>query len=223
MRNTKLLVITLLLITLLGTSVGVGAYTVKGNGTYFSFKPNTSYSSNGGNTGSTNWSSSKSGTTWVFRPKTTPTPAPTPEPKPQPEPKPEPPTNPSLLTAKEQQLLDLVNRERKLQGLPVLQVDYKLVEIARLKSKDLIANNYFAHTSPTYGTVANMLRSFGVFYKYAGENLAGAYSVTSAHNNLMASAGHRQNILMPLYTHVGIGIVEGGPYGMMVTQLFVGR
>mgnify|MGYP000851936061 CR=1 FL=1 len=252
LRRHKLFLIFLVIVALLGTSVAAGAATIRVNtGKTFTFKPDTGGNTGGGtqqpnlppekpveepqkpaepptgggssNSGSGSWSGSKNGNTWVFRPDPTPKPDPKPDPKPNPEPTPEqPPTSP-VLTAKEQQLFNLVNQERLMRGLAPLQLDPQLVEIARLKSKDMIVHNYFAHTSPTYGTVANMLRSFGVFYKYAGENLAGAYSVSSAHSNLMASAGHRQNILNPLYTDVGIGIVEGGPYGMMITQLFVGR
>ena len=66
-----------------------------------------------------------------------------------------------------------------------------------------------------------MLREFGIQYGYAGENLAGNQSVEKAHEALMASPGHRQNILNPNYTHIGIGIVKGGSYGTMFTQLFI--
>ena len=56
----------------------------------------------------------------------------------------------------------------------------------------------------------------------AGENLAGAPTVERAHSGLMNSPGHRANILNPNFTHVGIGIVDGGPYGKMYTQTFIG-
>jgi len=68
-----------------------------------------------------------------------------------------------------------------------------------------------------------MMKAYGVTYRTAGENIAGNQSVQAAHTALMNSSGHRANILNPNYTHVGIGIVEGGPYGMMFTQMFVGR
>ncbi|MBY6277600.1 CAP domain-containing protein, partial [Symbiobacterium thermophilum] len=68
-----------------------------------------------------------------------------------------------------------------------------------------------------------MMKAYGVSYRTAGENIAGNQSVQAAHTALMNSSGHRANILNASYTHVGIGIVEGGPYGMMFTQMFVGR
>jgi uncharacterized protein YkwD len=67
------------------------------------------------------------------------------------------------------------------------------------------------------------MKSYGISYKYAGENIAGAPTVEKAHSSLMNSPGHRRNILNPNYTHVGIGIIDGGPYGKMFTQLFISK
>lgn len=128
----------------------------------------------------------------------------------------------AALTADEAQMLALINQERAKNGLPALQVDPRLVETARLKSRDMIAAGYFGHNSPTYGSPFDMMRVAGVKYRYAGENLAGASTVERAHQALMASPGHRANILSPRFTRVGIGIVDGGPYGKMFTQHFIG-
>ncbi len=68
-----------------------------------------------------------------------------------------------------------------------------------------------------------MLSNAGITFRYAGENIAGAGSVAQAHSSLMNSQGHRQNILRSGYTHVGIGIVDGGPHGKMFTQIFIAR
>jgi uncharacterized YkwD family protein len=127
-----------------------------------------------------------------------------------------------VLTPEEKQMLDLVNRERQRAGLRPLVVDPKLVQLARLKSKDMIAKGYFSHYSPTYGSPFEMMDSFGVSYRYAGENLAGAPTVEIAHRSLMNSPGHRANILNPNFQRIGIGIISGGPYGKMFTQLFAG-
>lgn len=126
------------------------------------------------------------------------------------------------LTIDEKKMLSLINSERKKAGLSPLKVDMRLVSISRQKSKDMIDKNYFGHTSPTYGTPFEVLKKNGVNYRFAGENLAGAPDVVSAHNSLMKSPGHRANILNPNYNYVGIGIVDGGPYGKMYTQTFVG-
>lgn len=126
------------------------------------------------------------------------------------------------ITAEEQLMVTLVNRERAKAGLQPLQVDLRLVELARMKSKDMIDLNYFSHTSPTYGSPFDMMKKAGVEYYTAGENLAGASTVEKAHEALMQSDGHRRNILNPSFTHIGVGIVKGGSYGMMFTQMFIG-
>lgn len=154
------------------------------------------------------------------------TPVPQPQPQPQPSPAPAPTPAPApagQLTAEEQQMVNLVNAERVKAGLQPLQVDMTLVRLARMKSQDMIDKNYFAHQSPTYGSPFDMMRNYGVSFRYAGENLAGNQTVERAHAALMNSPGHRANILNPNFTHIGIGIVAGGPYGKMFTQMFVGR
>ncbi|GBF33466.1 transporter [Desulfocucumis palustris] len=120
-------------------------------------------------------------------------------------------------------MVNLINQERASNGLSALQVDTQLTQLARMKSQDMITNNYFSHTSPTYGTPSQMLSTYGVTYRTMGENIAGNSSVQAAHTSLMNSSGHRANILSSSYTHVGVGVVSGGPYGEMITQIFVGR
>lgn len=152
-----------------------------------------------------------------------PTPQPQPQPQPQPKPQPEPPQEHQYLTPDESRMLNLVNNERVSRGLQPLEIDMELVKLARMKSRDMITKGYFSHYSPTYGSPFNMMKNAGVDYMYAGENIAGAPTVDRAHTALMNSDGHRKNILNPNYTHVGIGIIDGGPYGKMFTQMFVGR
>ncbi|MGQ9532731.1 MAG: CAP domain-containing protein [Desulfotomaculales bacterium] len=127
-----------------------------------------------------------------------------------------------ILARDEARMLALVNQARAESGLAPLTADPDLVRLARLKARDMVERGYFGHQSPTYGSPFDMLRSAGISYRYAGENLAGAPDVETAHNNLMASPGHRANILNRNYTRVGIGVVEGGPYGKVFVQLFLG-
>lgn len=151
-----------------------------------------------------------------------PVPAPTPAPAPAPSPVPAPGASATAMTAEEQQMLALVNQERTKLGFPALIPDMRLVLLARQKSQDMINKSYFSHTSPTYGSPFNMMNKAEITYRTAGENLAGSYSVDSAHTALMRSDGHRRNILNPAFTHIGIGIVRGGTYGLMITQMFIG-
>ncbi len=134
-----------------------------------------------------------------------------------------PSNNNSYASQEEQYMLQLINQEREKAGLSPLKMDKDLVKLARLKSQDMIDYNYFSHTSPTYGSPFQMMNDFGIQYRYAGENIAGNRSVDSAHQALMNSSGHRANILNANYNYIGIGIVDGGPYGKMFTQMFVGR
>lgn len=120
-------------------------------------------------------------------------------------------------------MLNLVNQERATAGLKPLTMELSVVKLARMKSQDMIDKSYFSHTSPTYGSPFDMMKTYGVTYRYAGENLAGNQTVERAHTALMNSEGHRANILNANFTHVGIGIVDGGPYGKMFTQMFIGR
>lgn len=145
-----------------------------------------------------------------------------PAPKPtQSAPQPDKPEQSSILTADEQKMLNLINQERARAGLTALKVHPELVKLARLKSQDMINNRYFSHQSPVYGSPFDMMKSAGISYTRAGENLAGAPTVERAHTNLMNSPGHRANILNKDFTHIGIGIVDGGPYGKMFTQMFI--
>ncbi|MBF7082663.1 hypothetical protein IT084_06690 [Desulfallas sp. Bu1-1] len=160
---------------------------------------------------------------------TNPVPAPRPAPGPDSNPEPDPRSQPdpgsdsgvNNLTPDEREMFQLVNQERLKAGVRPLTINYNLVKLARLKAQDMIKNGYFSHTSPTYGSPFDMMRRFGISYSYAGENLAGAPGVRMAHVNLMNSSGHRRNILNSNFTEVGIGVVDGGPYGKMFVQMFI--
>ncbi|MBC2581324.1 CAP domain-containing protein [Clostridium sp. DJ247] len=132
-------------------------------------------------------------------------------------------TNSGTLSNSEQKMLNLVNSVRAQNNLPALKVDTQLCNVARVKSQDMIDNNYFSHYSPKYGSPSDMIKSFGVNYVTVGENIAGNQNVQSAQNALMNSPEHRKNILSSEFTHIGIGIKQGGPYGTMFTQQFISR
>lgn len=158
----------------------------------------------------------------VQAPKPTPAPTPIPAPTPTPIPSRDPSGLPTALTAMEQQIVNLVNQERSKLGIKPLENDMRLVKAARLKSQDMITKNYVGHISPTYGSPFDMMKSMGITYQTAGENIAGAGTVDRAFTNLMNSPGHRANMMSPNYTKIGIGIIQGGPYGLMITQMFIG-
>jgi uncharacterized membrane protein required for colicin V production len=121
----------------------------------------------------------------------------------------------------ERQMFDLVNDERAAVGLARLQWDDRLLPVARQHSEEMFRLKYFAHQSPVSGSPFDRLKTAGITYTRAGENLAYAQSVSVAHRGLMQSQGHRENILRPEFTHMAIGVVSAGPYGRMFTQMFV--
>ena len=95
-----------------------------------------------------------------------------------------------------------------------------MAEVARAHSRDMFARSYFSHTNPEGQEAFDRMRQAGITYRVAGENLALAQTLPSAHQGLMNSPGHRANILLPRYGRVGIGVLDGGRYGLMVTQNF---
>lgn len=120
-----------------------------------------------------------------------------------------------------QQVIDLTNAQRKQRGLPALQADTKLSNVAQTKSDDMQKSGYFSHTSPTYGSPFDMMRDFGITYRTAGENIAqGQRSAQEVVNAWMNSEGHRKNILSKDFTHIGVGYDATGKHW---TQMFVGR
>jgi uncharacterized protein YkwD len=120
----------------------------------------------------------------------------------------------------EAQMLEMVNAERRAAGLKTVQPDTQLTQVARGHSRDMFARGYFAHVSPEGKDLGNRLQQAHVGYLTAGENLALAPTLYSAHNGLMHSPGHRANILRPQFGRLGIGVLDGGSHGLMVTQAF---
>lgn len=120
----------------------------------------------------------------------------------------------------EAQMLELVNRERLANGLRPLAADPESTVVARKHSGDMFARGYFAHETPEGRSPFDRMNDGGVRYQAAGENLALAPTLRVAHNGLMNSPGHRANILGKDFGRVGIGILDGGVRGLMVTQNF---
>ncbi|MBP3597691.1 MAG: SH3 domain-containing protein [Clostridia bacterium] len=127
------------------------------------------------------------------------------------------------LTADEQEVFNLINIQRKNNGLPALKIDNEVQNVARIKAQDMIDNNYFSHNSPIYGSPFDMLKSFKVTYNTAGENIAGNSSNSEAVTAWMNSAGHKANILNSSFNYTGIGVINGSKYGKIYVQLFIGK
>lgn len=129
------------------------------------------------------------------------------------------PTVSTNVTNAEAEVIRLVNIERQNAGLKPLTQNWELSRVARIKSQDMMKNNYFAHNSPTYGTPFNMMKDFGITYKSAGENIAKGQTTSAAVMKAwMNSPGHRANILNSNFTQIGVGYEPNGNYW---TQQFI--
>ncbi|MDT3698264.1 MAG: CAP domain-containing protein [Thermincola sp.] len=169
-------------------------------------------------------------------PTPAPTPAPAPAPAPIPAPKPAPGPTPAPTPAPvpapapvatdkaaqfAQKVVELCNVERQKAGLQPLTLDALLTKGATAKSQDMIDNNYFSHTSPTYGSPFDMMKAFGIKYMAAGENIAAGYGTPEAVvKGWMNSEGHRANILSAKFSKIGVGYAEGGSMKYYWTQWF---
>jgi len=120
----------------------------------------------------------------------------------------------------EAEMLELVNKERTKRGLKPLEADPELTQIARAQSRDMFVRGFFSHVNPEGKDPFDRMRDGHIEFRSAGENLALAQTMEIAHRNLMNSPGHRANILQPAFGRLGIGIMDGGYYGLMVSQEF---
>lgn len=104
-----------------------------------------------------------------------------------------------------------LNNTRARQGLALLQWDNAAATIAEGHSQDMLTGKFFGHTSPRTGDVAARFTKAGLTTAVLRENVALGYGPRGIHESLMASPGHRVNILADDVTHVGIGAIIGPP------------
>ena len=119
------------------------------------------------------------------------------------------------------EVFDLLNRARVDAGVDPLAWSPALSLVAEGHAAEMYLEGYFSHRSPATGTVGDRLEAAGITYLVAGENLALAATVGEAHQGLMGSPGHRENILRAEFRGVGVGVVVG-PLGLMTVQVFTG-
>ncbi len=128
--------------------------------------------------------------------------------------------NPFTREDLEIKMLQLVNAERSKQGIQPLAPDTAMTRLARAYSKQMFVRGFFSHYTPEKESPFDRMKKANIRYITAGENLALAHTLNMAHNGLMNSPGHRANILNPAFGRLGIGIVDGGIYGLMISQEF---
>lgn len=123
-------------------------------------------------------------------------------------------------------LLELINRDRAQLGLAALALDAELGEVAARHSRDMLEHGFVGHTSPNTGSAAERVQAAGIRTGTVLENIGRGYSLEEVHDGLMASPGHRDNVLSPRVTHVGVGLVRDGDAdhpALLVTQVFIRR
>ena len=100
-------------------------------------------------------------------------------------------------------VLELVNKERSLAGIPNVEMDASLLESAMARSAEITVT--FNHVRP------NGENCFTINDKVFGENIAWGQKTPSAvMNSWMSSQGHKSNILNKSYKSIGIGCFESG-------------
>jgi uncharacterized YkwD family protein len=119
-------------------------------------------------------------------------------------------SNSSTQSAFATEVFNMVNQERSKAGLSTLAIDSALSGMALDKAKDLYNNNYFDHNSPTYGSPFDMMKTYGIQFTYAGENIAkGQQTPQEVMTAWMNSQGHRDNILNSHFTKIGVAFYNG--------------
>lgn len=123
-----------------------------------------------------------------------------------------------------EEVIRITNQKRKEVGLVELQVNSALSQAAREKGLHMLEHDYWAHVAPDGTEPWAFFADIGYKYKYAGENLARDFSNPQATVDAwMASPSHKDNLLSPKYTEIGIAVVEGDLDGVdttLIVQLF---
>ncbi|MDE1924641.1 MAG: CAP domain-containing protein [Patescibacteria group bacterium] len=122
------------------------------------------------------------------------------------------------------EVVALTNDERAQNNVGHLATSALLTQAAQAKADDMAQKGYFSHTGPDGKTPWQWISAAGYRYQYAGENLAVRFVNSSdVVNAWMASPAHRDNMVKPVYTQIGVGVAQGLFQGQMaayVVQFF---
>jgi uncharacterized protein YkwD len=122
-----------------------------------------------------------------------------------------------------EQLLKLVNKDRIENGQNALKFNQSLTQAALAKASDMASNDYFDHISPRGARPWDFMQKTGISYVYAGENLALNFEdALELEQSWMNSPSHRNNILSPYYTDMGLAVVNKDNQTYIV-QFFAGN
>lgn len=135
------------------------------------------------------------------------------------------PNTPESLKATEREIFDLTNSFRAQRGLGVLSWNESVAEVARGHSRDMAERNYFEHDNPEGKSAGDRMMARGIpQFRAWGENIAAGYlDAIDGHYGWLNSWGHRENMLEPVFTMLGVGAVDGlssSDYRTYYTQNF---
>lgn len=122
----------------------------------------------------------------------------------------------------EQQLVQLINHERQRAGLPPLKTDDRLTQAARAHTTLMAQQKTLSHDLRGEPKLSNRLAVTGIRFNNDAENVAYDSTIEGAHDSLMHSPPHRENILSPKYNTVGVGVLYSGDV-YWVTEDFANR
>ncbi len=126
------------------------------------------------------------------------------------------------LNSLEQKAVLLINAARKAEGLEVLKVNLPLSKLAADYAMDMNKRKFFAHVDPDGKDPFDRMAAIGIDFPNAGENIALSPDVETAHKMLMDSPLHRENVLNPKFTEIGIGVRSDVRGGVYLVQEFIG-
>jgi uncharacterized protein YkwD len=130
-------------------------------------------------------------------------------------------TSSANVATAEKNAVELMNADRRANGLSDLKVSSTVTAVARSHAQDMVNRKFFSHSNPDGKTPSDRLKAAGISYSAVGENIAENTSVQAAETSFMNSSGHRANILNSNYTTVGIGVAYDSAGNVYVVQDFI--
>ena len=118
------------------------------------------------------------------------------------------------------EVFQIVNQERKAQGLPEYRFDVDMSNAAMERSAEL--SLYLSHTRPDLSDCSTVLKGIRTGDSMQGENIAaGQISAQKVMEGWMDSAWHKSNIMNSYFTTIGIGCYRDSFGNLYWTQIFV--
>jgi uncharacterized protein YkwD len=132
------------------------------------------------------------------------------------------PAKAHVLSPQEMQAVVLLNESRRNAGLEPLKVNLQLSKLAADYAVDMRTRKFFAHVDLDGKDPFERMAAIGIDFPNAGENIALSPDIVIAHQMLMDSPLHRENILNPKFTEIGIGVRPDSRGGVYLVQEFIG-